>query len=84
MQLGLLPLFWAFTAPLLVADALDVVGGRASVSGRSGSRPCSAVAYLCSVYFLVFGGLAYGVIVGIAALRTRDWRFVVATAGAAR
>ncbi len=31
VQLGLLPLFWAFTAPLLVADALDVVSGRRPV-----------------------------------------------------
>ena len=44
-------------------------GGR---SGRSGSRRCSSLAYLCSVYFVVFGGLAYGVIVGIAALRNAE------------
>jgi MFS family permease len=79
VQLGLLPLFWAFTVPLLVADALDVVSGARAV------RPIRlaallAVAYLCSVYFLVFGGLAYGLIVGIAALRKRDWRLVTTTA----
>jgi hypothetical protein len=39
------------------------------------------VAYLCSVYFLVFGGLAYGVIVRVAALRRRNWQMVLATAG---
>ena len=68
VQLGLLPLFWAFTAPLLIADALDVV------TGTRGVRPVRlavllVVAYLCSVYFVVFGGLAYGLIVGIAAVR---------------
>ncbi len=82
VQLGLLPLFWAFTAPLLVADALDVASGLRPV------RPVRlaillVLAYLCSVYFLVFGGLAYAVIVGITALRQRDWRFVTKMAGAA-
>jgi hypothetical protein len=81
VQLGLLPLFWAFTAPLLIADALDVV------AGTRGVRPIRlavllVLAYLCSVYFVVFGGLAYGVIVGIAAVRARDWRIVKATAAA--
>ncbi len=79
VQLGLLPLFWAFTAPLLVADALDVV------TGARGVRPVRlavllVLAYLCSVYFVVFGGIAYGVIVGIAAIRARDWRIAKATA----
>jgi hypothetical protein len=81
VQLGLLPLFWAFTAPLLVADALDVVAGR---------RPVRAVrlavllvlAYLCSVYFVVFGGLAYGLIVGVAAVRKRSWKMIGPVAGA--
>ncbi|MDP9333629.1 MAG: hypothetical protein M3Q30_10010 [Actinomycetota bacterium] len=81
VQLGLLPLFWAFTAPLLVADALDVVSGARAV------RPVRlaillTLAYLCSVYFVVFGGLAYGLIVGIAALRDRSWRIVGSTAAA--
>jgi hypothetical protein len=81
VQLGLLPLFWAFTAPLLVADALDVVSGARAV------RPVRlaillTLAYLCSVYFVVFGGLAYGLIVGIAAWRGRDWRIVGSTAAA--
>ena len=31
VQLGLLPLFFAFTAPLLIADALDVVSGARDV-----------------------------------------------------
>ena len=79
VQLGLLPLFWAFTAPLLIADALDVV------TGARGVRPVRlavllVLAYLCSVYFVVFGGLAYGVIVGIAAVRARDWRIAKLTA----
>jgi hypothetical protein len=79
VQLGLPPLFWAFTAPLLVADALDVVSGARRV------RPVRlaillTLAYLCSVYFVVFGGLAYGLIVGIAALRGRSWRIVGSTA----
>lgn len=79
VQLGLLPLFWAFTAPLLVADALDVATGMRNV------RPIRlaillALAYLCSVYFLVFGGLAYAVIVAITAVRQRDWRIVKITA----
>jgi hypothetical protein len=82
VQLGLLPLFWAFTAPLLVADALDVV------TGTRGVRPVRlavllAVAYLCSVYFVVFGGLAYGLIIGITAVRQRDWRSVKVTAAGA-
>ncbi len=82
VQLGLLPLFWAFTAPLLVAEALDVVSGMRPV------RPVRlavllVLAYLCSVYFLVFGGLAYAVIVSVTALRRRDWRIVAAMAGAA-
>jgi hypothetical protein len=82
VQLGLLPLFWAFSAPLLIADALDVV------SGTRGVRPVRlavllALAYLCSVYFLVFGGLAYGLIVGVAALRKRSWRLVGTTAAGA-
>jgi hypothetical protein len=81
VQLGLLPLFWAFTAPLLVADALDVLSGAARV------RPLRlagllALAYLCSVYFLVFGGLAYAVIVAFAAWRERRMRFVWSTAAA--
>ncbi len=81
VQLGLLPLFWAFTAPLLVADALDVASGARAV------RPVRlaillTLAYLCSVYFVVFGGLAYGLIVGIAALRGRSRRIVGSTAGA--
>ncbi len=79
VQLGLLPLFWAFTAPLLVADAIDVV------CGRRGVRPVRlagllVLAYLCSVYFVVFGGLAYGLIVGVGAARTRSWRPVASTA----
>jgi hypothetical protein len=73
VQLGLLPLFWAFTLPLLVADALDVG------TGARGVRPLRlavllVLAFLCSVYFLVFGGLAYGMIVGFAAWRERSWR----------
>jgi hypothetical protein len=81
VQQGLLPLFWAFPVPLLVADALDVVGGKRDV------RPVRlalllVVAYLCSVYFLVFGGLAFGVIVGVAALRRHSWRIPIATTGA--
>ncbi len=78
VQSGLLPLFWAFTVPLLVGEALAVATGEHDV------RPLRlalllVVAYLCSVYFLIFGGLAYGVIVGVAALRTRSWRIPVAT-----
>ncbi len=81
VQLGLLPLFWAFTAPLLVADALDVVTGRTRI------RPIRlaallVVAYLCSVYFVVFGGLAYGLIVGVAAVRARHWRMLRSVAAA--
>ncbi len=81
VQLGLLPLFWAFSAPLLVADALDVAAGTRKV------RPIRlavllVLAYLCSVYFVVFGGLAYGLIVFVAAVRNRDWRIVRSTAAA--
>jgi hypothetical protein len=39
-----------------------------------------ALAYLCSVYFLVFGALAYGLIVAVAAWRERAWRAVRAAA----
>ncbi|MFM7224806.1 MAG: hypothetical protein ACKO1Y_05135 [Actinomycetota bacterium] len=72
VQQGLPSLWFAFTVPLLVADALAVVAG-----GRV--RPVRltvllVVAYLCSVYFLVFGGIAYGVIVGVAAIRARTFR----------
>ncbi|HEV7524966.1 MAG TPA: hypothetical protein VGP92_08370, partial [Acidimicrobiia bacterium] len=79
VQLGLLPLFWAFTAPLLIADAIDVATGARAV------RPVRlgvllALAYLCSVYFLVFGGLAYGLIVGVTAVRNRSGRVAGATA----
>jgi len=78
-QVGLLPLFWAFTLPLLLGDAIDVASGRRSV------RPVRLVillvgAYLCSVYFVVFGGLAYGLIVGIAAVRKRSWRVPITAA----
>jgi hypothetical protein len=81
VQLGLLPLFWAFSAPLLIGDALDVVTGARRV------RPVRlamllALAYLCSVYFLVFGALAYGVIVAIAAVRDRSWRVIGSAAAA--
>ena len=81
VQLGLLPLFWAFTAPLLIGDALDVVTGARPV------RPVRlaallALAYLCSVYFLVFGALAYGVIVAVAAVRARSWRVIGSAAAA--
>jgi len=81
VQLGLLPLFWAFTAPLLVGDAIDVVRGVHEV--RPVRLTCIlTVAYLCSVYFLVFGGLAYGIIVGVAALRRRSWRIPITAAAA--
>jgi hypothetical protein len=73
VQLGLLPLFWAFTLPLLVADALDVVTGARGVR-RLRLVSLLVLAFLCSVYFLVFGGLAYGLIVGVAAWRARSWR----------
>lgn len=82
VQMAQLPLAWSFTVPLLVADALDVATGTRAV------RPArlaalGLVAYLCSVYFLVFGGLAYGVIVAVAAARTRDPRPVLRAAAAA-
>ena len=38
---------------------------------------------LHSVYFVVFGGLAYGLIVGVAALRRRTWRIPITAAIAA-
>jgi hypothetical protein len=82
VQVGLLPLFWAFTLPLLVGDAIDVVTKQRDV------RPARlalllVVAYLCSVYFVVFGGVAYGLIVGIAGLRRRSWRIPITAVGAA-
>lgn len=81
VQQGLLSLYWAFSVPLLLADALDVA------SGRSRVRPIRLailllVAYLCSVYFLVFGGLLYVVVVGITAARDRDWSIPRRTAAA--
>src|SRR5262245_14833966 len=75
VQLGLLPLFWAFTAPLLIGDALDVVTGARGVRAVR-LAVLLALAYLCSVYFLVFGALAYGVIVAVAAVRDRSWRVI--------
>jgi len=80
-QVGLLPLFWAFTVPVLIGDALDVVAQRQPV------KPVRLtllliVAYLCSVYFLVFGGLAYVLIVGVAALRQRSRRIPITVAAA--
>ena len=78
-QVGLLPLFWAFTLPLLLGDAIDVAAGRRGV--RPGRLAILlVVAYLCSVYFVVFGGVAYGLIVGIAALRKRSWRIPITAA----
>jgi len=80
VQQGLPTLWFAFTVPLLVAEALAVVGG-----GRVRVVRLTALlvlAYLCSVYFLVFGGLAYGLIVGVAAVRARDLR-IVASVGTA-
>jgi hypothetical protein len=81
VQVGLLPLFWAFSVPLLLADAIDVASGDRPV------RPVRltvllVVAFLCSIYFLVFGGLVYGIVVGVAALRTRRRRIPVRTAAA--
>jgi hypothetical protein len=66
---------------LLVADALDVASGRRPV------RPVRlavllVLAYLCSVYFVVFGGLAYGLIVGVAAVRKRSWKMIGPVAAA--
>jgi len=80
VQQGLPTLWFAFTVPLLVSEALAVVGG-----GRVRVVRLTALlvlAYLCSVYFLVFGGLAYGIIVGVAAIRARDPR-IVASVGIA-
>jgi hypothetical protein len=79
VQVGLLPLFWAFAVPLLLGDAIDVASGTRDV------RPVRlavllVVAYLCSVYFLVFGGLAYGLIVGVSALRRRSRRIPITAA----
>ncbi|HYL51703.1 MAG TPA: acyltransferase, partial [Acidimicrobiia bacterium] len=78
-QLGLLPLFFAFTVPVLIGDAIDVARHRTRVRAVR-LTVLLVLAYLCSVYFLVFGGLAYGAIVGIAALRRSEWRIPFATA----
>src|ERR1700730_1496343 len=79
-RVGLLPLFWAFTVPLLIGDAVDVAVGARDV------RPVRlalllTLAFLCSVYFLVFGGLAYGSIVAVTALRARSRRIPLAAVG---
>jgi hypothetical protein len=81
VQQGLLPLFWAFTIPLLVADAIEVARGERAVR-MVRLALLLVVAYLCSVYFLVFGGLTYGIIVGVAALRRRSRQIPLAVAGA--
>lgn len=82
VQVSLLPLFWAFTVPLLIADALDVA------AGTRGIRPVRltvllTLAFLCSIYFLVFGGLAYGVIIAVAAVRRRAFKMPLAAIAAA-
>jgi hypothetical protein len=82
VQVGLLPLFWAFTVPLLIGDAIDVA------VGARGVRPVRlalllTLAFLCSVYFLVFAGLAYGSIIAVTALRARDYKLPIAAIGAA-
>jgi hypothetical protein len=81
VQQGLLTLFWVFPVIWLLADAIDVV------LGRSGVRPVRLaalllLAYLCSVYFLVFGGLLYVVIVAVAAARDRRPRLILPVAAA--
>lgn len=82
VQLGVLPLFWVFTVPLLIGEAVDVT------VGTRGVRPVRlalllTLAYLCSVYFLVFGGLAYVCIVAAKAVRDRSRAIPVAVIGAA-
>lgn len=59
---GHMHLAFAFAAPLIVAEAVRVVRGGLPV------RPVRLglllfLAYLCSIYYLLFGALAYGVIV---------------------
>ena len=71
-QLGHLPLMYAFTVPLLVADAVRVARDDAPVRWLR-LAVLLALAFLCSVYYLVFGGLAYLLIVGVAAIRERRW-----------
>lgn len=82
VQVGLLPLFWAFTVPLLTADAIDVA------LGARGIRPVRltlllTLAFLCSVYFLVFGGLVYGTIIAVTAIRKRAYKMPLAAIAAA-
>ena len=81
VQLGWLALFWAFTAPLFVGEAIDVARGTNGVRLLR-LTALLIVAFLCSVYLLVFGGLAYGVIVGVAAVRRRSWKIPLRTAAA--
>jgi hypothetical protein len=76
VQQGLLALFWVFPVIWLLRDAIDVA------QGRNGVRPVRLVAllvlaYLCSIYFLVFGGLLYAVVVGVTAGRDRQWRMFI-------
>ena len=72
------PLLWAFTTPLLVAEFVRAARGDVEFR-RWTVAALLVVAYVCSIYHLVFGGLA-ALIVGLAwpvsRLRTR--------AGAAR
>jgi hypothetical protein len=63
-------LYFAFAAALLVEEAVRVARGDHPV------RPVRLglllfLAYLCGVYFLVFGGLAYVLIVGLSSSRVR-------------
>ncbi|HEX5095659.1 MAG TPA: hypothetical protein VFX21_06600 [Acidimicrobiia bacterium] len=78
-QVGVPPLLWAWTLPLFVGEALDVVTRRSPV------RPVRlallfVAAYLCSIYFLVFGAVVYAAIVFVGAVRDHEWRPIAMTA----
>ena len=68
------PLLWAFTTPLLLAEAIPAANGDRPV------RPMRLAAllvgaYLCSIYHLVFGGIAVLIVVAAwpnSAFRRRD------------
>ena len=75
-----LPMYFAFTVPLLVAEAVRTVKDREAV------RPLRVgillfVTYLCSIYFFVFGGIAYVAIILVGSIRTDRLRDNLAKIG---
>ncbi|MDZ4827983.1 MAG: hypothetical protein SGJ13_16195 [Actinomycetota bacterium] len=65
---------WAFTTPLIIAAGIDIARGDRTI------RPMRLgllffAAYLCSIFYFIFGALVFGV--SVLCARWRDWRHVV-------